>query len=233
MIIRMATLGANAVKKAIRMSAPIMDLIRTIQSAMQSIMKCLIATRNPHKLEEIQQIFALPGLTLLSTADFDDLPEVIEDGATLEANAIKKAVTLALASGCVTLGDDTGLEVAALDGAPGVYSARYAGEDCNYAANNEKLLRELDGADDRSAQFRCVIALAYPSGRAQYVEGICRGHIAEAPRGDNGFGYDPLFVPEGYQQTFAELSASEKNAISHRGRALELAATRWRAEFTE
>lgn len=190
-------------------------------------MKLLIATRNPHKLEEIQQIFDLPGLDIVSALDYPQIPEVVEDGLTLEANAVKKAVTLAVATGLWALADDSGLEVEALDGAPGVYSARYAGEPPDYAANNQKLLAELDGVTDRAAQFRCVIALSEPSGRAQYVEGVCKGTIAGGLRGSNGFGYDPLFVPDGYTETFAELPSDEKNRISHRGRALAQARMTW------
>lgn len=195
-------------------------------------MKLLIATRNAHKLEEIQAIFNVPGLEIVSAFDFPDIPDVVEDGETLEANAIKKAVTLATATGLWALADDTGLEVDALNGAPGVYSARYAGEPTDYAANNRKLLAALDGESNRAAQFRCVVALSEPSGRAQYVEGICRGVIADALRGTNGFGYDPLFVPDGFNRTFAELSSDEKNAISHRGRALERAHEEWTTLLT-
>ncbi len=187
----------------------------------------VIATRNPHKLAEIRALFPFPGLTLRSALDYPDIPEVVEDGATLEANAIKKAVTLAQGTGSPALADDTGLEVEALNGAPGVYSARYAGEHADYMANNHKLLKALEGQPNRQARFRCVIALAQPSGQAEYVEGICTGTIALAPRGNNGFGYDPLFVPESETRTFAELSSNEKHACSHRGRALRAAAERW------
>ena len=190
-------------------------------------MKLLIATRNAHKLTEIRRIFNLPGLETVSAFDFPDVPDVVEDGETLEANAVKKAVTLALATNLYALADDTGLEVNALDGAPGVYSARYAGENADYAANNRKLLAELDGVADRAAQFRCVIALAEPNGRAQFVEGVCPGRIAHEARGTNGFGYDPLFIPDGFDRTFAELSSDEKNRISHRGRALDAARRAW------
>ena len=191
------------------------------------MMNLLIATRNPDKLREIKTLFQLPGLEIISALDFPDIPEVIEDGATLEANAIKKAVTLALATGVWALADDSGLEVHALGGAPGVYSARYAGENCTYADNNVKLLQELQDVEERSAQFRCVMALADPSGRAQFVDGVCSGRIARDVSGDAGFGYDPLFVPDGYDRTFAELSPDEKNRISHRGRALRLAQEQW------
>ncbi len=189
--------------------------------------KLVLATRNQHKLEEFEAILGTGEFEWVSALDFPDIPEVIEDGETLEANAVKKAVTLALATGLRALADDTGLEVSALDGAPGVYSARYAGEPPDYAANNRKLLDALADVDDRRGRFRCVIALAEPDGRAQYVEGICAGTIATAPMGEGGFGYDPLFIPDGEQRTFAQMSAAEKNRQSHRGRALAAARERW------
>jgi XTP/dITP diphosphohydrolase len=125
------------------------------------------------------------------------------------------------------MADDSGLEVEALDGAPGVYSARYAGEHCSYADNNRKLLRELAGKENRAARFRTVIALSDPEGSVQTVDGECAGVIIEELRGTNGFGYDPLFVPAGYTKTFAELDSEEKNRISHRARALHKAHDAW------
>ena len=191
-------------------------------------MKLLVATRNRHKLDEILQIFALPGMTLLAADEVPGLPEdVVEDAETFEGNALKKARELCHASGLWTLADDSGLEVAALNNAPGVYSARYAGEPCSYPANNAKLLRELAGAADRRARFRCVIALCAPDGREWTVDGSCPGQIICETRGANGFGYDPLFVPDGFEQTFAELSGEVKNRISHRGNALRRAAAEW------
>ncbi|MEI7898914.1 MAG: RdgB/HAM1 family non-canonical purine NTP pyrophosphatase [bacterium] len=191
-------------------------------------MKLLLATRNPHKLEEIRQIFALPGLELLGAKEVPGLPEeVVEDAATFEGNAMKKARELCRASGLWTLADDSGLEVVALNNAPGVYSARYAGEPCSYPANNAKLLRELEGVTDRRARFRCVIALCAPDGREWSVEGSCSGRIIHETRGANGFGYDPLFVSDGLDRTFAELDGVTKNRISHRGRALKNAAAAW------
>jgi len=197
-------------------------------------MKLLVATRNRHKLEEIRQIFALPGLALVAADEVPGLPgEVVEDADTFEGNALKKARELCLASGLWTMADDSGLEVAALNNAPGVYSARYAGEPCSYPANNAKLLRELDGVADRRARFRCVIALCSPDGREWTVDGRCEGAILDGdPRGANGFGYDPLFVPDGFAHTFAELGADVKNRISHRGHALRRAASEWRALLT-
>ncbi|MDF7825863.1 RdgB/HAM1 family non-canonical purine NTP pyrophosphatase [Pontiellaceae bacterium B12227] len=192
-------------------------------------MKLVLATRNAHKLEEIQAIFDFQGLEVLSAFDFPDVPDVVEDKETLEGNAVKKAVEVAQATGCWALADDSGLEVAALDGAPGVYSARYAGDHCSYADNNVKLLKELADKDDRSAQFRTVLALSDPQGKAQTLEGACPGKIIEELRGTNGFGYDPLFIPEGHSGTFAELDAAIKNKISHRARALQKAAVEWAA----
>lgn len=193
-------------------------------------MKLLVATRNKHKLEEIRQIFSVPGLTLLAADEVDGIPDdVIEDADTFEGNALKKARELGVASGLWTLADDSGLEVAALNNAPGVYSARYAGEPCSYPANNAKLLRELEGLNNRRARFRCVIALRAPDGREWTVEGRCEGNISEVAQGTNGFGYDPLFFPDGYSQTFAELDSATKNSLSHRGHALRKAAGEWKS----
>jgi XTP/dITP diphosphohydrolase len=193
-------------------------------------MKLLVATRNKHKLQEIRQIFSIPGLTLLAADEVDGLPaDVEEDADTFEGNALKKARELGIASGLWTLADDSGLEVAALNNAPGVYSARYAGEPCSYPANNAKLLCELKGLMNRSAHFRCVIALRAPDGREWTVEGRCEGAISETSHGANGFGYDPLFVPDGYSQTFAELDSATKNSLSHRGNALRKAAVEWKS----
>ncbi len=190
-------------------------------------MKLVVATRNRHKLEEIQEILHIPGMELLSAFDFPEVAEVDEDGTTFEANAIKKAVVVARATGLWSLADDSGLEVDALGGAPGVYSARYAGEPVSYSANNEKLLKELNGVGNRRARFRCVIALSSPEGRTRTVEGRCEGFIAHAPAGRQGFGYDPLFIPEGHTRTFAEMDAQAKHSLSHRGRGLAAAEKAW------
>jgi XTP/dITP diphosphohydrolase len=193
-------------------------------------MKLLVATRNNHKLEEIRQIFSVPGLTLLAADEVDGIPaDVEEDADTFEGNALKKARELGMASGLWTLADDSGLEVDALNNAPGVYSARYAGEPCSYSANNAKLLEALDGVVNRRARFRCVIALRAPDGREWTVEGRCEGCISESSHGTNGFGYDPLFVPDGHSQTFAELDSATKNSLSHRGHALLKAAMEWKS----
>jgi len=190
-------------------------------------MNLLVASRNKHKLEEIRAIFNMPDITLIGANDIPGLPEVIEDGASFHANAIKKAVTLAMFSHMWTIADDSGLEVDALGGAPGVYSARYAGEPADYAANNAKLLKEMDGITLRSARFWCIISLSSPSGRAQIVEGKCEGRIINELRGKEGFGFDPLFVPEGYEHTFAEMNSSLKNTISHRALAMRQAKEKW------
>jgi len=197
-------------------------------------MKLLVATRNRHKLDEIRAILSWPGVELVGAdAHAQPLPEVIEDAATFEGNAIKKARTLCDASGLWTLADDSGLEVDVLGDAPGVFSARYAGEGAGDSANNARLLRELEGLDDRRARFRCVLALAAPDGRVWTVEGRCEGRIARAPSGAGGFGYDPLFHPDGGTCSFAELPPGEKNRISHRARALAAAVLEWRALIPE
>ncbi|AKF07785.1 RdgB/HAM1 family non-canonical purine NTP pyrophosphatase [Sandaracinus amylolyticus] len=185
--------------------------------------KLLIATKNRGKLEEFRRIFGDLGVELVS-ADELGLPDVEETGDTFEANAILKAEAQAAASGCMTIADDSGLEVDALDGAPGVYSARYAGAGGS-EANVRKLLAALADVPDerRTARFRCVLALADPRGalgaRVELTEGRCEGRIAHQPSGSGGFGYDPVFVPADGDATMAELSATAKDAISHRGRA--------------
>lgn len=191
-------------------------------------MKLVIATRNPHKLEEIHAIFDFQGLEVCSAFDFPHIPDVIEDGDTLEANAVKKAVEICRATGLPSLADDSGLEVEALNGEPGVYSARWSGEGCTYADNNAKLLRELAGKENRRAQFRTVIAIALPGKEPLTVEGSVQGTILEELRGGKGFGYDPLFMPDGYEQTFSELPPEVKNRISHRARALNAASKVWK-----
>ncbi len=190
----------------------------------------LIASRNVHKAEEIAAILG-DDFTVQTLAKFPASPEVVEDGDTFAANAVKKATEIAdwlgfQARPDLVLADDSGLEVDALDGAPGIHSARYAGGDNNApdVANNAKLLRELAGVpeDNRGAQFHCVLALVALGQVAEVrtFEGICRGRIAQAEGGQGGFGYDPLFVPDGHELSFAELGREVKNAISHRAQAL-------------
>ncbi|OGS22944.1 MAG: non-canonical purine NTP pyrophosphatase, RdgB/HAM1 family [Elusimicrobia bacterium RIFOXYA2_FULL_39_19] len=190
-------------------------------------MKLVIATNNKDKLKEIKDIISAMNLPekvqVLSLPDYKNVPEVIEDGATLEANAIKKAQTIADFTGEIALADDTGLEVDALNGAPGVYSARFAGPGCNYKDNNKKLLTELQTYPDnkRIARFRCVIAVVVPGGKTYTAEGAVNGFIAKEMRGTDGFGYDPLFMITGLNKTYAELNLEEKNKISHRAIAVK------------
>lgn len=175
-----------------------------------------LASGNKHKIEELRQVLAPLGIDLKSVVDFSDAEEVDEDQPDLEGNAMKKASFWHRKTGLPSLADDTGLEVDALGGAPGVYSARYAGEKATYDDNVNKLLSELEGKKDRSAQFRTVVAYVTED-EEQIFEGICRGEIIQEKKGDKGFGYDPVFMPDGYEETFAELSSTEKNKISHRG----------------
>ena len=181
-------------------------------------MKIFVATHNLHKIKEIGQI--LPGCEIIP-----DDPEGVEETAPdFIGNALIKVRAIAARHrGAWCLADDSGLEVAALGGAPGVRSARYAGEPSDTAANNALLLRNLAGTENRAANFTCAIALVDPEGAEHTVEGKCFGRIALGPSGAAGFGYDPLFIPDGYEKSFAELTAGEKNAISHRGRALAAA----------
>ena len=190
-------------------------------------MNLLIATGNRHKFQEISAILKSDLLIFMGLKDLVSPPAVIEDGLTFEANAIKKAVELARFSGLWTLADDSGLEVDALNGEPGVYSARYAGEPSDDTANNRKLLANLAGCVNRRARFRCAIALADPAGVARTVSGACEGTLLEAVRGEGGFGYDPLFVPLDSTLTFAELPATVKNTQSHRAQALREAVHQW------
>lgn len=178
--------------------------------------KLFVATHNQHKVREIAQI--LPDFEIVP-----DDPEGVEENAPdFAGNALIKVRAIAARHrGAWCLADDSGLEVEALGGAPGVHSARYAGEPSNTPANNALLLKNLTGVANRRAQFTCCCALVDPAGGEHVVEGHCPGRIAFAATGAEGFGYDPLFVPDGYEKSFAELSADEKNAISHRGRALQ------------
>ena len=184
----------------------------------------LVASGNKGKLREFAELLKGVVDTILSPADFPGLPEVEEDGATFEENAIKKARSAALFTGLPVLADDSGLSVDFLDGRPGVYSARFAGEGASDADNNALLLRELAGVpqEQRGAAFHCVIALCQPDGSCQSFDGSLSGAILEVPRGDGGFGYDPLFLVPEYGQTFSELPLEIKNVISHRGRAMQM-----------
>ena len=181
--------------------------------------RLVLATRNAGKVAELQALLAELPVELVSAADLEGAPEVDEDQPTLDGNARKKAATLYAFSGLPALADDTGLEVDALGGRPGVHSARYAGPAAIDADNRARLLADLRDAADRSARFRTVLAFA-DGGEVRLFEGVCEGRILERERGTGGFGYDALFVPEGFDRTFAELPPEEKNAVSHRGRAL-------------
>ena len=181
----------------------------------------VIATRNPDKLSEIREILADTGIDIVSVSDFEGVPEVEETGATLEENALLKARAVHRATGLPALADDTGLEVDALGGRPGVYSSRYAGENATYADNVRKLLQELEGvpAEQRTARFRCVAAFVTDH-HEETSEGICEGVIIQEPRGEKGFGYDPVFYLPEFGKTYAEMTPEEKNRVSHRAKAL-------------
>jgi XTP/dITP diphosphohydrolase len=183
------------------------------------MIQLLLATRNQHKTREFVQLlgrnFMIRDLTSKS-----DVPALVESGTTFEENAALKAVTISkIFPNEVVVADDSGLEVQALGGAPGIFSARYAGENANDRRNIERLLRELQDARDRSARFYCIIALAKKGQLMTTVAGEVTGAITKSPRGENGFGYDPIFVPNGFSETFAELTSETKNKISHRARA--------------
>lgn len=184
-------------------------------------MRLLLGTKNPHKIQEIREICAEFGALELLTFSECPFPDVREDGETLEENARMKAQQICAQTGLPVLAEDSGLEVFALGGAPGVRSARFAGEHKDDRANIEKLLALLQNSTDRRARFRCVAVLVWPSGDELLSEGVLYGQIALSPRGTAGFGYDPVFIPDGYTQTLAELGSPVKNKISHRRRALE------------
>ncbi len=184
--------------------------------------RILIGTTNPDKLKEVREILHDLPVELIGPEKFSPLPEVVEDGHTFRENAAKKAVEWARSTGQWTMADDSGLEVDALGGEPGVMSARYAGEDATYDDNNLKLLKALERLpmEQRTARFCCAIALAKPDGLVFVVEGQCAGLIAKESKGEHGFGYDPVFYLPEYDKTFAELGPEIKNQISHRTRAL-------------
>jgi XTP/dITP diphosphohydrolase len=183
--------------------------------------KIILATRNQGKIREIQPMLDNNTFEINNLSQFPAIPEVIEDGITFQENALKKATAVFEATGIISLADDSGLEVDYLKGEPGVYSSRFAGENATDAENNRKLLRLLDGIppEKRTARFHCVMILKTAQ-QAYTFEGTCKGIILQEPRGNHGFGYDPLFYVPEYQQTFAELDSHIKNQISHRGMAL-------------
>ena len=186
--------------------------------------RIIAASANAHKIKEIKAITKKFGMDVVSRDEAGVPPfEIVEDGQTFEENSYKKALAIMQASGETTIADDSGLMVDYLGGAPGVYSARFAGDHCDDERNNQKLLGMLEGLADseRTAKFVSVITMIFPDGQTLVARGECPGRIIEMPTGENGFGYDPLFVPDGYDKTFAQLSEEEKNAISHRARALQ------------
>lgn len=187
---------------------------------MQKPVVIVLATRNQGKTSEIRAMLKDYPVELMNLDDFGPIPEVVEDGETFDDNAYKKASFTARVLGHPTIADDSGLVVEVLNGAPGVYSARYAGENATDEENNLKLLSEMDGIENRNAAFECVISIAIPTGPALTYEGRCEGLIAEKPSGSNGFGYDPLFICSNFEKSFANLSMEEKNKVSHRGSAL-------------
>ena len=210
-------------------------------------MKLVLATRNQGKVRELTEMLKKLPVTsnqwpvkrfletgnwkletdnpyeVISLNAYPDAPEVIEDGKTYMENAAKKASVIAEYTGYLTLADDAGLEVDALNGAPGIHSKRWAGEDATDAIRIAKLLQALEGVTDRRARFIAAIAVVHPDAAPEGVLGVCEGHIRHAPVGESGFGYDPVFVPDGYDQTFAELGEEIKNQMSHRAKALEKA----------
>jgi XTP/dITP diphosphohydrolase len=182
-------------------------------------MKLVFATNNPNKLSELQALVP-QGIEILSLKEINCNEELPETNPTLEGNALQKAQYVYQNYGFNCFADDTGLEIDALGGAPGVYSARYAGEDCNAEDNMKKVLTKLENEDNRNAKFRTVIALII-KGKESLFEGECNGKITKTKSGAEGFGYDPIFTPKGYEITFAEMTKNEKGAISHRGKAVE------------
>ena len=188
---------------------------------MTSPRRLVLATRNAGKVDELRALLSDLPIDLIPADALDAPPDVEEDADTLDGNARKKAEAFHALTGLPALADDTGLEVAALDGAPGVHTARFAGPNATSADNKRHLLERLDGIHNRRARFRTVAALVESNGTVHTFEGTCPGTITTAPRGEGGFGYDPLFLPKGYDQTFAEMPPDTKNEISHRRKALD------------
>lgn len=186
-------------------------------------MNILAATSNSHKLCELRSILGAAGVTVIGADAVGGIPDVVEDGDSFAANAAKKAIEVAQATGRTVFADDSGIAVDALGGAPGIYSARYAGEGANDAQNLALLLERMADEVDRSARFVCVIALASPQGLIGTARGELPGSLLTAARGEAGFGYDPIFVPDGDSRSLAEMTAAEKDAISHRANALRVA----------
>ena len=191
-------------------------------------MKLVLATRNQGKVRELTNLLCGTAgseqqIEVISLENYPNAPEVVEDGKTYRENALKKASIIAEYTSHLTLADDAGLEVDALGGAPGINSKRWAGEDATDDIRIAKLLQLLEGVPNRRARFIAAIAVVHPNSKSEVVLGVCEGHIKHDPAGEDGFGYDPVFVPDGYNQTFAELGEEIKNRISHRAKALEQA----------
>jgi len=184
-------------------------------------MKFVLATRNRGKIEEFKKLLSFPWLEIVGLDQISNIDPIKEDGKTFLENAIKKAKVVSKRSGLPAIADDSGLIVHALGGLPGVYSARFAGENASDMENNLKLLKEMEGIKDRKAEFVCVIAVALPDGRIRTYEGRCEGIITTEPIGDKGFGYDPVFYYPPLKKTFAQMSIDEKNRISHRAEAIQ------------
>jgi XTP/dITP diphosphohydrolase len=187
---------------------------------MNDLLTLVIASGNPGKSAEIRDLLAGFPVDIKSLNDFGPIPPVVEDGRTFEENAYKKASFVSRVLGLPALADDSGLVVEVLDGAPGIYSARYAGENASDKQRCAKLLAEMNGKTNRRAAFECVISVAVPTGPALTYEARCEGLILEAPSGENGFGYDPVFYYPPLKRTFAELTREQKSRVSHRGKAL-------------
>ena len=184
-------------------------------------MRLIIASNNKHKIKEIKEILGGKFEEIVSLREAEIDHETVEDGNSFAENAYKKAREIAEISGSASLADDSGICIDALDGAPGIFSARFAGEHGNDEANNALVLEKLSGKNDRGAHYTCAISLVYPDGTHIAAEGYMYGDITESPRGNGGFGYDPLFILKGESRTVAEMSEEEKNAVSHRRRALD------------
>lgn len=185
--------------------------------------KLVMATHNPDKFKEMRKALDGLGWEIVAAFDFPGMPEVEEDGKTLEENSLKKAKVLSMFTGLPALSDDTGFFIDALGGQPGIYAARFASEKCSYEDNVRKVLGLMKGLESRKAVFRTIITLFDQEKGARQVSGEATGIITEAVRGTSGFGYDPIFIPDGFSKTFAEMTLMEKNQISHRGKALQKA----------
>jgi non-canonical purine NTP pyrophosphatase (RdgB/HAM1 family) len=185
--------------------------------------KLFVATKNQHKLDEIREIFAGSGLEIRSSLDVDGIPDVEETGASFAENSLLKARAIAALVDGIVIADDSGIEVESLDGRPGIYSARYGGDGATNAQQNSLLISELSTKQDRTCNYNCTIAIVYPDGTNDVVEGKVFGEVAKKPSGNNGFGYDPIFYLPQFGKTFGEISSEEKHKISHRGQALRKA----------